>query len=318
MAWFRLEESAANHRKIRKLKRKLGVNLLEARGLVMGLWCTVVADAPDGDLDGWDSDDVALACGWDGSAGDLVGALLQTGLLEVEEGRWIVHGWLERAESYRRAQAEKARRKSIKRGSRMHHEEGTPGARVGDNGSRVDGPTDRQTDPQTDGEEYDSAPRDKPSPRSRSASPSKRRNGKTTWLTPIADALDESGFTLPPSGSREAKALYGALSGELKRFFVKHGREGRTIEDAAAYVAWTVQHLLGGRFVAKFHGDPVEAVPYLLAVVSKPATMKQYRAAKNGNRIAAWSDEEFEAHLARWQSENDKRIKDSQKAGGVR
>jgi len=114
MAWLKLEGSAANHRKTQKLARTLGVSLLEARGLLMGLWCTVVETSPDGDLVGWDADDLAVACGYGGDGLNLATALVDVHLLDLEDDRWLVHEWMDRAGSYKEAVRKQAKRAELK------------------------------------------------------------------------------------------------------------------------------------------------------------------------------------------------------------
>ena len=118
MGWFKVEGTTADHRKMRKLARRLGCNVLEARGVMLGLWCRVVDEAPDGDLDGWDAEDVAVASGWPGDEDALVDAMLAVGLLDEEDGRWLIHDWMEYAHGYKRAQQKKKERAGRPRPSR--------------------------------------------------------------------------------------------------------------------------------------------------------------------------------------------------------
>ena len=63
-----------------------------AVGLLERLWHTTIADAYKGDIGKLSDGEIAEACGWFGSARELVGTLVDTGWLdESAEHRLLVH-----------------------------------------------------------------------------------------------------------------------------------------------------------------------------------------------------------------------------------
>lgn len=90
---IRLATSFKGHRKRKRLRRLIGDR---SDSYLIDLWLTVAMDCPDGVLTGWDTDDIADACGWDGDPEDLVTALVQSKWLERNsEGILSVHDWCE-------------------------------------------------------------------------------------------------------------------------------------------------------------------------------------------------------------------------------
>ena len=82
------------HRKTKKLQRMLGADGILA---VISLWTGVAISKPDGLLDGWDEEDIALEANYEGDAKTLINALLKTGFLEKNEnGVFSVHNWQKR------------------------------------------------------------------------------------------------------------------------------------------------------------------------------------------------------------------------------
>lgn len=104
MSWFRLEFDLPGNHKPRALARELGVSRHEALGILVTLWCEVGRLAPDGSLVDYAPEDVEDFAGWRGEPGQLVQALLTVGLLDEAPEGLVVHGWIERAEAYRKAQ----------------------------------------------------------------------------------------------------------------------------------------------------------------------------------------------------------------------
>jgi len=115
MAWCRLEGNFANHRKVKRLARRLGVSIAEARGYVVGIWCLCLSEAPDGDLRDFEPIDLAdAACSTD-EGEELVEALVSVGLLDrSDDGLLSVHEWMDRADSYREAKRKAARRRPVR------------------------------------------------------------------------------------------------------------------------------------------------------------------------------------------------------------
>lgn len=108
MPWMQLHSSFRNHRKLNALARRLRIDALQARGLVINLWLEVLNQDPDGDLRSWSEDDV-----FDMSGAEVAGAQSPEALVEaLVEAGWLdrgpeglrVHGWSEYTTSYRKAQ----------------------------------------------------------------------------------------------------------------------------------------------------------------------------------------------------------------------
>lgn len=155
MTWFKTDSGFATHRKIRQLAKGLDVSILEARGIVIGLFCRVSVEAPDGSLDGWDQDDIADACTWHVDPASLQAELYRVRIIVNDDGDGPkINDWMEYAEGYKAAQrARKSRDNKKKKGrKRRTHACGTRATR-----SRIESvETDRQTDRHgdTDGDIY--------------------------------------------------------------------------------------------------------------------------------------------------------------------
>ncbi|GAB6096418.1 hypothetical protein JCM14469_26710 [Desulfatiferula olefinivorans] len=90
---IRLSIGFKNHRKRKKLRRLVGDR---ADSYLIDLWLTVALDRPDGVLTGWNADDVADSCGWEGEPKMLLDALTESGWIDVaEDGLMVVHDWSE-------------------------------------------------------------------------------------------------------------------------------------------------------------------------------------------------------------------------------
>lgn len=167
MGWFRTESSFRNHRKIKQLARRLGLTRRDTRVLMIGLFCEVCDQSPDGSLDGWEPEDIAEAADWDRDPVELLDALQAVGfLVEADTGGLEVNDWMEYAEGYKAAERRKRHRQRRKDGpqaaprrnpGRPKDGNGTSPERPpdvpGTDGGRaenVDRPTDRPTHPPTD------------------------------------------------------------------------------------------------------------------------------------------------------------------------
>lgn len=92
---IRVWASLAGHPRLRKLERRLGVH--EARSVLVFLWLRARLDRPDGELRGWSSEDVAIACDWSGDPDKLVKDLTDCGWLDRgQDGHLSIHGWARR------------------------------------------------------------------------------------------------------------------------------------------------------------------------------------------------------------------------------
>ena len=119
---FRIQIGALEHPKLIKTARRLG-----PAGVVstIKIWDFAAHWRPDGDLSGMSIEDLEIAAGWSGLAGELVKTLLDVRLLDGCEGSLKVHDWhvhnpwaagsLERSEHARKAAVakhERTRRKT--------------------------------------------------------------------------------------------------------------------------------------------------------------------------------------------------------------
>jgi hypothetical protein len=110
MSWFKLYNSFANHRKIKKIARELQCPQPHAAGYVITFLCEVSVQAPDGCLTGWELPDIEEAARWDGNPGDFLKALKEAGWIIDGETGPEVNDWMEYAEGFKRAEnARKAR-----------------------------------------------------------------------------------------------------------------------------------------------------------------------------------------------------------------
>ena len=88
---IRIETTFKGHRKRRHLNKILGC---EATGHLLDLWITVAQERPSGVLTNWDTEDIALAAGWEGDTHKFVDALLQAKLLDVNGDKvFSLHDW---------------------------------------------------------------------------------------------------------------------------------------------------------------------------------------------------------------------------------
>lgn len=88
---IRLKTSFRDHRKRKKLQRKLG-----AEGVLafIDLMLMAAQSRPDGVLIGMDQEDIALDANWEGEAKVLVDTLVSTGLLDIlPDDIYAIHDW---------------------------------------------------------------------------------------------------------------------------------------------------------------------------------------------------------------------------------
>lgn len=114
MSWFKVESSFRDHRKVKRLARELGCSLIEARGMLVGLLCSVNDQTPDGCLDGWKPWEIADAAGWEGDGPLFVQTLKDCGWLDDGDNGLEIHQFMDRAQGHREAQRAKKHRESKK------------------------------------------------------------------------------------------------------------------------------------------------------------------------------------------------------------
>lgn len=90
MAWIESHQEMARHPKTRRVAMRLGISKAAVIGHLHLLWWWTLDFAPDGDLSGFDAEEIATVAEWEGDAEQFLRALLDTGWLD--EGR-RVHNW---------------------------------------------------------------------------------------------------------------------------------------------------------------------------------------------------------------------------------
>lgn len=89
---IRISISFWEHRKTVKLIRVLGI---EAAVSLQKLWMWAASNRPDGDLSGFDTEDLEICAKWDGEPGALVDNLKSLRFIDGEDGSLSLHGWIE-------------------------------------------------------------------------------------------------------------------------------------------------------------------------------------------------------------------------------
>ena len=89
---IRLSVSFKGHRKRKKLRRLLGD---KSDSYLIDFWITVSTDCPNGILEGWNNDDIADSCGWEGEPDEIANAFIASGWLDIdtETNIYSVHDW---------------------------------------------------------------------------------------------------------------------------------------------------------------------------------------------------------------------------------
>ena len=126
--WIESHQDLANHPKLKRLCRKLGVSKQEAIGYLHMMWWWALSYAPTGEIiPPYDTEDLAGAAEYEGEAADFLDAMITSGFLEFSNECVVVHDWrdyagklLEKRELDRKRkeyQRKKAREKGISEGS---------------------------------------------------------------------------------------------------------------------------------------------------------------------------------------------------------
>jgi hypothetical protein len=90
MAWIPIHDSLPGHPKTTRLRRLLGIGLVETMGHLQSMWLWAMSYAQDGSLVRYDDDQVAEAARWEGKADQFVLALMQSGFLDEDRN---LHDW---------------------------------------------------------------------------------------------------------------------------------------------------------------------------------------------------------------------------------
>ena len=115
MAWIEVHQSLVHHRKTIRLAKELGTHSHRAIGLLVGLWCWALDNAPDGDLSHITPDEIAQAVEWHRNGEVVMRALKTAGFVDPNG---MLHDWDEyagRLMDRRKADAE--RKRAIRRTS---------------------------------------------------------------------------------------------------------------------------------------------------------------------------------------------------------
>ena len=94
-----MKREAAGHSKMKRLCRKLNLQLWQGMGLLEAVWHLTAREAPRGDIGKLSNEDIALAIDYRGDENELVDALVHSEWLERHQThRLIVHDWDEHAD----------------------------------------------------------------------------------------------------------------------------------------------------------------------------------------------------------------------------
>ena len=130
MAWIESHQSLRTHRKTMKLKRLLGIREHEVVGYLHILWWWALDNAPDGNLEGLDSKDLADVIGYRGDPEKLSSSLVAAGFMDAAP--LSLHDWGDYAGKLidrRKANTERNRR--YRSASHEYHERVTSPSRDG-------------------------------------------------------------------------------------------------------------------------------------------------------------------------------------------
>lgn len=123
--WIPSQVGLRNHPKTRRLARALGVPVPHVIGHLHCLWYWALEYAPDGDLEDFDSEDLADAAGWEGDPGQFIEALLECGskgrpgFLSRVSGRLTIHDWEDNQGDGYRARIQAAAKKRAQRAAKQ-------------------------------------------------------------------------------------------------------------------------------------------------------------------------------------------------------
>lgn len=96
MAWIKSHQEIARHPKTRRLARALDITIPQAVGHLHLFWWWALDFADQGDLAGFDANDMADGAMWEGDPHALVDALVDAGYLDrTSEGGCRIHDWYE-------------------------------------------------------------------------------------------------------------------------------------------------------------------------------------------------------------------------------
>lgn len=114
--WNRVEVGLSSHRKTKRLMGRAALDARNAVGALVLLWEAVRLQAPDGNLDGWDVEELGGVMGFsEADAPRVVDALVAAGYLERTTVGFLVHDWdVHNGQHVKDAQRKKSERQAKK------------------------------------------------------------------------------------------------------------------------------------------------------------------------------------------------------------
>ncbi len=98
MAWIESHQSLLTHRKTARLARRLEISKITAIGHLHALWWWCMDNAPSGNLDDIDIEDIADGAVWESDPAAFIAALVFAGFVdEDQDGHHAIHQWMEYA-----------------------------------------------------------------------------------------------------------------------------------------------------------------------------------------------------------------------------
>jgi len=112
--WIELHDSTRDHPKILKAARDLKISPVHMLGHMASLWTWTLRMAPDGNLESFDDEDIAIASQWEGCHYEFIEVLANRRLLDLGPDGYLVHEWQKYSgsnKSAKRTREYRARRK---------------------------------------------------------------------------------------------------------------------------------------------------------------------------------------------------------------
>jgi hypothetical protein len=125
MAWIESHDTLANHPKVRRLARKLGISKAAAIGQLHLVWWWALNYTDDGDISRFDAIEIADGSQWDGDPEMLIEALIDSGFLDRDGDQIVIHDWWVYAGRYiaLRDKNETAKQKAAERQKRYREKQ---------------------------------------------------------------------------------------------------------------------------------------------------------------------------------------------------
>lgn len=98
MAWIALYDTVRDHKKTYKAAELLKTSNAHIVGLLGCLWSWAATNAHDGDLTAFPVKAIASAAGWEKSPDKFCEAMIESGWLEANDNKLLIHDWVDYAE----------------------------------------------------------------------------------------------------------------------------------------------------------------------------------------------------------------------------